>query len=69
MIPAAVMIYRDDSGRTVAEKLAQRATVFPRRPRLGSFVVMLVVVNLAFMTYGVAYSAVSRWSGAATSAP
>jgi Spirocyclase AveC-like len=67
MIPAAVMIYRDDSGRTVAEKLAQRAKVFPRRPVLGSFVVMLVGVNLAFMTYGVAYTAVTRWSGAATS--
>jgi Spirocyclase AveC-like len=67
MIPAAVMIYRDDSGRTVAEKLAQRAKVLPRRPTLGSFVVMLVVVNLAFMIYGVTYTAVTRWSGAATS--
>jgi Spirocyclase AveC-like len=67
MIPAAVMIYRDDSGRTVAEKLAQRAKIFPRRPALGSFVVMLVVVNLAFMIYGVTYTAVTRWSGAATS--
>src|SRR5208282_6212270 len=63
MIPAAVMIYRDDSGRTVAEKLAQRAKVFPRRPTLGSFVVMLVVVNLAFMIYGMTYTAVTRWSG------
>src|ERR1700761_7494615 len=67
MIPAAVMIYRDDSGRTVAEKLAQRAKVCPRWPTLGSFVVMLVVVNLAFMIYGVTYTAVTRWSGAATS--
>jgi hypothetical protein len=67
MIPAAVMIYRDDSGRTVAAKLAQRAKVFTRRPTLGSFVVMLVVVNVAFMIYGVTYTAVTRWSGAATS--
>jgi len=67
MIPAAVMIYRDDSGRTIAEKLAQRVRVFPRRPALASFVVMLAVVNLAFMIYGVAYTAVTRWSGAATS--
>jgi Spirocyclase AveC-like len=67
MIPAAVMIYRDDSGRTVAEKLAQRAKISPRRPALGSFAVMLVVVNLAFMIYGVTYTAVTRWSGAATS--
>ena len=50
MIPAAVMIYRDDTGRTVAEKLARRAKILPTRPVLGSFVVMLVGVNLAFMT-------------------
>jgi hypothetical protein len=67
MIPAAVMIYRDDSGRSVAEKLARRAHFLPRRPALGSFVVMLVVVNLSFMIYGVAYTALTRWSGAATS--
>jgi hypothetical protein len=62
-----VMIYRDDSGRTLAEKLAQRAKILPGRPALGSFMVMLVVVNLAFMIYGVTYTAVTRWSGAATS--
>jgi hypothetical protein len=67
MIPAAVMIYRDDSGRSVAAKLAQRAKVLPHRPTLGSFVVMVVVVNLAFMIYGLTYTAVTRWSGAATS--
>jgi hypothetical protein len=67
MIPAAVMIYRDDTGRTVAEKLARRAKILPTRPVLGSFVVMLVGVNLAFMTYGVVYTAITRWSGAATS--
>lgn len=67
MIPAAVMIYRDDTGRTVAEKLAQRSKIFTARPALGSFVVMLVVVNLAFMAYGLAYTAITRWSGAATS--
>ncbi|OBK17630.1 spirocyclase AveC family protein [Mycobacterium asiaticum] len=67
MIPAALMIYRDDSGRAIAEKLAQRTNILPRRPSLGSFVVMLLVVNLAFIVYGVAYTAVTRWSGAATS--
>jgi hypothetical protein len=30
-------------------------------------VVMLVVVNLAFMTYGLTYTAITRWTGAATS--
>jgi hypothetical protein len=36
-------------------------------PLLSSFIVMLVGVNLAFMTYGLVYTAVTRWSGAATS--
>ena len=67
MIPAAVLIYRDDTGRTVAERLARRAGLLPTRPVLGSFLTMLVGVNLAFMTYGVVYTAVTRWSGAATS--
>jgi Spirocyclase AveC-like len=66
MIPAAVLIYRDDTGRTVAERLATRAGVLPTRPVLGSFLTMLVGINLAFMTYGVVYTAVTRWSGAAT---
>src|SRR6201996_6669267 len=52
---------------TVAERLARRANTFPSRPVLGSFVVMLVGVNLAFMAYGVVYTAATRWSGAATS--
>lgn len=56
-----------DTGQTVAEKLARRAKIFAGRPVLGSFVVMLVGVNLAFMTYGLVYTAVTRWSGAATS--
>jgi len=67
MIPAAVLIYRDDTGCTVAERLARRARLLPTRPVLGSFLTMLVGVNLAFITYGVVYTAVTRWSGAATS--
>jgi hypothetical protein len=67
MIPAAALIYRDDTGRTVAERLARRAKISPTRPALGSFVIMLVDVNLAFLAYGVVYTAVTRWSGAATS--
>ncbi len=35
MIPAGVLLYRDDTGRTVAEKLAQRARLFASRPALG----------------------------------
>ena len=36
MIPAGVLVYRDDTGRTVSEKLASRARIFPTRPALGS---------------------------------
>ena len=48
-------MYRDDTGRTVAEKLAQRAKIFPKRPALGTFVVMLVIVNCAYFLYGAAF--------------
>ena len=40
MIPAGVLLYRDDTGRTVAEKLAQRVRLFRTRPALGTFAVM-----------------------------
>jgi hypothetical protein len=53
MIPAGVLLYRDDTGRTQAEKLARRVRVFPSRPALGTFVVMFAAVNLAyFFLYG-----------------
>ncbi len=52
MIPAGVLLYRDDTGRTVAEKLAQRARIFASRPALGMFVVMFVIINLAYFAYG-----------------
>ncbi|MEX2293866.1 MAG: spirocyclase AveC family protein [Acidimicrobiales bacterium] len=49
MIPAGVLLYRDDTGRTQAEKLAQRARFVRTRPALGTFAVMFVVVNLAYL--------------------
>ena len=30
MIPAGVLLYRDDTGKTQAEKLAQRVRALPR---------------------------------------
>ncbi len=66
MIPAGVLIYRDDTGRTVAEKLASASGCFSSRPVLGSFLVMLVIVNAAYLVYGAAFTAI-KWSGAATS--
>ena len=66
MIPAAVLLYRDDTGRTVAEKLTQRLRLFASRPALGLFVVMFAIVNVAYFAYGAGF-AVIRWSGKATS--
>jgi hypothetical protein len=66
MIPAAVLLYRDDTGRTVAEKLAQRLRAFQRRPALATFAVMFAVLNIAYVVYGLGF-AVIRWTNAATS--
>jgi hypothetical protein len=66
MIPAGILVYRDDTGRTVSEKLAQRARIFPTRPVLGSFLVMMVIVNVFYLFYGGAF-ALMKWSRATTS--
>jgi hypothetical protein len=66
MIPAGVLLYRDDTGRTVAEKLARRARILPSRPALGMFVVMFVIINLAYFAYGTGF-AIIKWTRAATS--
>jgi hypothetical protein len=66
MIPAGVLLYRDDTGRTVAEKLAQRAQIFAGRPVLGAFVVMLVVLNVAYFAYGAGFALI-KWTSTATS--
>jgi hypothetical protein len=55
MIPAGVLLYRDDTGRTTAEKLAQRARLFPGRPYLGMFTVMLVIINVSYFAYGAGF--------------
>jgi hypothetical protein len=67
MIPAGVLLYRDDTGRTVAEKLAQRARMFRSRPALGNFAVMCLILNACYLClYGGPF-AIIRASGAATS--
>jgi len=66
MIPAAVLLYRDDTGRTVAEKLTQRMRVFPKHPALGLFVVMFALLNVAYVAYGGGF-AIIKWTKAATS--
>jgi hypothetical protein len=67
MIPAGVLLYRDDTGRTVAEKLALRLRAFHGRRALGTFVVMFAILNACYLIlYGGSFGII-RASGAATS--
>ena len=66
MIPAAVLLYRDDTGRTQAEKLAQRVRPFRSRPALAAFAVMFAILNVAYFCYGAGF-AIIRDTKAATS--
>ena len=65
MIPAAVLCYRDDTGKSVAEKLAAKAKLFPTKPVLGTFLVMFVIANVSYFVYGSWFWAIKA-SGAAT---
>jgi len=65
MIPAGLLCYRDDSGRTQAEKLARRLPLSRTRPALATFLVMAVILNLAYFVYGAGFGAI-RASGLAT---
>jgi hypothetical protein len=58
MIPAGILCHRDDTGRTQAEKLAQRLPWFRARPALGTFLVMACVLNLAYFVYGAGFAAI-----------
>ena len=69
MIPAGVLLYRDDTGRTQAEKLAQRIRTlrpFRARPALATFTVMFAILNVAYFCYGASFGVI-RATGAATS--
>ncbi|WP_029112579.1 spirocyclase AveC family protein [Mycobacterium sp. URHB0044] len=66
MIPAGILVYRDDTGKSVAEKLAAKARLFPTKPVLGTFLVMFAITNVAYFTYGAWFAAI-KMSGAATS--
>ena len=66
MIPAGILVYRDDTGRTVSEKLAQRAGILAGRPVLASFLVMLVIINVSYLVYGATFTAL-KWSRLASS--
>lgn len=56
MIPAGLLLYRDDTGRTHAEKLAHRVRVFRGRPALGTFAVAFAILNVAYFCYGGGYA-------------
>jgi hypothetical protein len=66
MIPAGILCYRDDTGRTQAEKLVQRFRWFPDRPALGTFLMMFAILNVAYFMYGAGFGAI-RASKLATS--
>jgi hypothetical protein len=67
MIPAGILVYRDDTGKTVAEKLSQRLPILRRTPALGTFLVMFLIMNAAYLfLYGGAFALI-RASGQATS--
>jgi len=65
MIPAGILCYRDDTGRTVAEKLAQKFRLFQTRPTLANFLVMFSILNVAYFMYGAGFALI-RVSGLAT---
>ena len=52
MIPAAILCYRDDTGKSVAEKLTAKAKILPSRPVLGTFLVMFAIMNVSYFAYG-----------------
>jgi hypothetical protein len=56
MIPAGLLLYRDDTGRTNAEKLAQRVRAFRGHPALGAFAVMFAILMVAYAGYGGAFA-------------
>lgn len=66
MIPAAILVYRDDTGKSVAEKLAAKARLFPTKPVLGTFLVMFAIINVSYFVYGGWFWAIKA-SGLATS--
>jgi hypothetical protein len=65
MIPAGLLCYRDDTGRSQAEKLALRLRWLRHRPALATFLVMAAFLNVAYFVYGAGFAAV-RASGLAT---
>jgi hypothetical protein len=64
MAAAGVLLWRDDTGRTQAEKLAMRWRLTARRPRLGEFAVMVVAVNIAYAPFFLGFAALRQTDSA-----
>ncbi|WKG05695.1 spirocyclase AveC family protein [Mycolicibacterium sp. HK-90] len=65
MIPASVLLYRDDTGKTQADKIAQRLRLHRRHPKLATFLVMTLVLNVAMISFSSTFWLV-RATGAAS---
>jgi hypothetical protein len=65
MIPASILLYRDDTGKSQAEKIARRLRLHARRPKLATFLVMALVLNIAMVSFSSAFWLV-RATGAAS---
>jgi len=50
MICAAILLYRDDTGRTQAEKLSQRLRILQSRPALASFLIMFTMLSATYFS-------------------
>jgi hypothetical protein len=61
-----VLIWRDDTGRTQAERIALRWRYAARRPRLAEFAVIAVAVNIAYAPFFLGFTAL-RITDSATS--
>jgi hypothetical protein len=65
MIPASILLYRDDTGISQADKLSRRLRLHARHPKLATFLVMAIVLNIAMMSFSSAFWLV-RATGAAS---
>ncbi|WP_280436109.1 spirocyclase AveC family protein [Nocardia carnea] len=65
MIPASLLLYRDDTGRSQAEKIARRFEFHDRRPNLATFLVMAIVLSVMMFSFSSAFW-VLRATGAAS---
>ena len=53
MIPAGVLVYRDDTGEVGGRETGTaKAKLFPKKPVLGMFLVMFVIINVSYFAYG-----------------